>query len=373
MRRPSPRGAAISALVALAVTLVAGPAQAAPGIGDRHPTLAQARIDAAKLRTQLTALETSESVAVEQYDTLADELQQSVSTEISSDDQAADVAAAAQQAQNAVGNRAAALYMSGGQLGLIESVLQGSSPSDILERAQVVSSVMDSGDLLAQQVTASAAAAQSIATHATLDRQQIAALRVRTAASLARVQDLVAHQHSLIAHADKTVARLAAQEEAEAEAAAVADAGQSAAAAGVPVASGDSGSLPSTIAGPNSVATAAIAAARSRLGSPYVWGATGPSTFDCSGLMMWSYRQAGLSIPRTSREQYAGLPHVSLSDLQPGDLVFYATDTSDPNTIHHVAMYLGDGLVIHAPHTGDHVRYAPVAMPGLIGAARPTL
>jgi cell wall-associated NlpC family hydrolase len=139
------------------------------------------------------------------------------------------------------------------------------------------------------------------------------------------------------------------------------------------VGSGNSASLPATIAGPNDTATTAIAAARSMLGRPYQWGATGPSRFDCSGLMMWSYARAGDSIPRTSRAQYAGLPHVPLADLQPGDLVFYATNTSNPSTIHHVAMYLGDGLVIHAPHTGDVVRYAPVAMPGLIGAARPTL
>jgi cell wall-associated NlpC family hydrolase len=99
----------------------------------------------------------------------------------------------------------------------------------------------------------------------------------------------------------------------------------------------------------------------------------GPTRFDCSGLMLWSYAQAGVHLPRTSRAQYAGLPHVALSDLQPGDLVFYATNTADPGTIHHVAMYLGDGVVIHAPHTGDVVRYAPVAMDGLIGAVRPTL
>ncbi len=204
-----------------------------------------------------------------------------------------------------------------------------------------------------------------------MSRQKVAVLKQETAASLARVQVLLARQKTLIHQADKTVVRLAAQEQRAAEAAALAQASTSAAAAGIPV--GDSGSLPSAITGPNQAATVAIAAARTRLGLPYLWGATGPTRFDCSGLMMWSYARAGISLPRTSREQYAGLPHVALTDLQPGDLVFYATNTSDPGTIHHVAMYLGNGLVIHAPHTGDVVRYAPVNMPGLIGAVRPTL
>ncbi|NIZ90682.1 C40 family peptidase, partial [Kineococcus rubinsiae] len=131
----------------------------------------------------------------------------------------------------------------------------------------------------------------------------------------------------------------------------------------------------STTAGPDTAADgtaadAAVAAARTRLGLPYVWGATGPSTCDCSGLTQWAYRQAGTAIPRTSRQQYAGLPRVPLDALRPGDLVFYAT-SSDPATIHHVALYLGGGKVLHAPHTGDVVREAGVAMPGLLGAVRP--
>ena len=79
---------------------------------------------------------------------------------------------------------------------------------------------------------------------------------------------------------------------------------------------------------PNAVAAAAIAAAATRLGMPYVWGATGPNTFDCSGLMQWAYAQAGVPLPRTSRAQYAALPHVPLTELAPGDLVFYATTSA---------------------------------------------
>lgn len=107
---------------------------------------------------------------------------------------------------------------------------------------------------------------------------------------------------------------------------------------------------------PDSRAAAAFAAARSALGRPYVWGANGPYGFDCSGLMQWSYAQAGVGLPRTSQAQrYAGR-QVPLSEARPGDLVLYRDDAS------HVGMYAGNGQVIHAPYPGAPVRYDPVGM-----------
>ncbi|MDT9694412.1 NlpC/P60 family protein [Streptomyces sp. P17] len=103
-------------------------------------------------------------------------------------------------------------------------------------------------------------------------------------------------------------------------------------------------------------AAAAVAAARSALGRPYVWGANGPSGFDCSGLMQWSYAQAGVSLPRTSQGQRSAGRQVPLSQIQPGDLVTYRSDAS------HVAMYMGNGQVIHSPYPGAQVRYDPVGM-----------
>ncbi|MFF5605554.1 NlpC/P60 family protein [Streptomyces cellulosae] len=103
-------------------------------------------------------------------------------------------------------------------------------------------------------------------------------------------------------------------------------------------------------------AAAAVAAARSALGRPYVWGANGPSGFDCSGLTQWAYAQAGVALPRTSQAQrYVGR-QVPLSEARPGDLVLYRADAS------HVAMYMGNGQVIHAPYPGAPVRYDPVGM-----------
>jgi len=106
----------------------------------------------------------------------------------------------------------------------------------------------------------------------------------------------------------------------------------------------------------SSRAAAALAAARSALGRPYVWGANGPSGFDCSGLTQWAYQQAGVSLPRTSQGQrYAGR-QIPLSQARPGDLVIYRSDAG------HVGMYAGNGQVIHAPYPGAPVRYDPVGM-----------
>ncbi|MGX1546427.1 NlpC/P60 family protein [Streptomyces adustus] len=102
-------------------------------------------------------------------------------------------------------------------------------------------------------------------------------------------------------------------------------------------------------------AAAAFSAAQSRIGSPYVYGATGPSSFDCSGLTSWAYAQAGVSIPRTSQAQAnAGTRIYSQSDLQVGDLVIFYGDQ------HHVGLYAGNGQVLHAPRTGTVVRYEAI-------------
>ncbi|GHC65701.1 C40 family peptidase [Streptomyces flavofungini] len=103
-------------------------------------------------------------------------------------------------------------------------------------------------------------------------------------------------------------------------------------------------------------AAAAIAAARSAVGKPYIWGANGPSGFDCSGLTQWSYAQAGVGLPRTSQAQAGAGRQVPLGQAQPGDLVAYRDDAS------HIGMYVGNGQVVHAPYPGAAVRYDPVGM-----------
>jgi cell wall-associated NlpC family hydrolase len=120
-------------------------------------------------------------------------------------------------------------------------------------------------------------------------------------------------------------------------------------------------------------AAIAIQFAYNQLGKPYVWGAEGDDFYDCSGLMQRAYKQAGIQLPRTSREQwYAGARVWDPGDLQPGDLVFGARVLSDPSTIYHVGMYIGAGNMIVAPYTGAVVRIQPMIRNDYIGAVRPT-
>lgn len=107
-----------------------------------------------------------------------------------------------------------------------------------------------------------------------------------------------------------------------------------------------------------------VDAATSRVGSPYAWGATGPSSFDCSGLTSWAYQENGISIPRTSQAQVGGGTQVAKSDLQPGDIVAFYGGAS------HVGIYAGNGQVVHAPSSGTTVTYAPVDSMPFYGATR---
>jgi cell wall-associated NlpC family hydrolase len=214
-------------------------------------------------------------------------------------------------------------------------------------------------------------------------RARAAALQVAADRAAVAVTATIARQRDLIARADARVVELVDQQRREAEARAVAQAAQAArslglggvlttGARGLEGPSSGSTALPDVPA-PNAIAAAAIKAAATRLGLPYVWGATGPSTFDCSGLTQWAYAQAGVRLPRTSREQYSQLPKVPLDQLAPGDLVFYAVDVTDPGSIHHVGIYLGDGLSLYAPQTGSVVKIGAVGYGRIIGATRPSL
>jgi len=103
------------------------------------------------------------------------------------------------------------------------------------------------------------------------------------------------------------------------------------------------------------------------VGKPYVWGASGPDSFDCSGLTMYAWAAAGVALPHQSSQQYGYGTHVStdLSVLKPGDLLFFYSPT-----IHHVSMYIGNGQMVHAPDSGDVVRVVGVDFGNLVGATR---
>ena len=126
---------------------------------------------------------------------------------------------------------------------------------------------------------------------------------------------------------------------------------------------------PEAVAAPGSSAAVAVRFALAQLGKPYRWGADGPRSFDCSGLVQTSYRAAGVHLPRVSRQQYGAGKLVPLSALRAGDLLFYAKDTANRRTIYHVGMYLGAGRMVEAPNRRAPVRIASIWRPGLLGRA----
>jgi cell wall-associated NlpC family hydrolase len=347
--------AAAAAACALAALLSSPGTASADPIGD-----AQAR--AAELADTVDALETRAEIAIERYNAVQSELGQAVIRQSLAERQAEAGVSAADAAASAVTDHIRALYESGGQVGLLATVLDGNSPADAMAGLHLVGTLLEvdeSGLASAQEVSRQAAA---IADQLTEAATQVTRLQQEASAAADRVRSLLDGRRAALAAADDEVRRLM---EARRAAIAAASARDFAAA----LAAG--GTMPSGVTPPNEVAAGAIEAARTRLGVPYVWGATGPNSFDCSGLTLWAYAHVGIQLPRVAADQFNVGVHVPIGELLPGDLLFWADDLNDPRTIHHVAMYVGDGMMLAAPHTGDVVKVQPVYMSGYIGATRP--
>jgi peptidoglycan DL-endopeptidase CwlO len=262
-------------------------------------------------------------------------------------------------AQAQLDEQARATYMSGPQW-MLGELVGGANPSDAMRRipmqkaalearAAIVTDVRirkDEVDDLNERVAADLAEAQLVHKRQDEERRQVQRLATQLQQTL-----------------DKIDAQLAGYLEAEA---ARAEAARRAAWSGY---MSGVGTVQSWLqAGP--VARAAVRWALAQLGDPYRWGATGPDSFDCSGLTSSAYAAAGVSIPRVSRAQWGAGLHVAVANLLPGDLLFYADNPGDPASIHHVGMYIGNGLMVHAPHTGDVVRVASIWRESYAGATR---
>jgi cell wall-associated NlpC family hydrolase len=217
--------------------------------------------------------------------------------------------------------------------------------------------------LAAEQADLRAASDLKLAVQAAVARQlafvQAAkAERNKLAGALARAQ---AHEAALRAARRATLATRAASEATRAAAAAGSPAGPTQA--------------PSWASASGASATQGDIAANwalTQLGKPYQWGAIGPGSYDCSGLTMEAWARAGVALLHYTGYQWEEGPHVPLNDLQRGDLLFYATNNSDPATIHHVGIYIGNGMMVDAPYTGAFVRIDSIYQPGIpIGAVRP--
>jgi len=354
-RRPkSPNRARISVLTAAAATAVAISANAQSAQAAPRQTIAG-------LTAQINQLNTQADTAVQKYDAAQEQQQQEQQQVNQLQEQVAQQQSTVTAHETAIGAVAAAQYRVGSMDPTVELLLS-SDPTDYLSQA----STMD-------QVTSSQAAqlTELQSDRATLDKERSAAeaklqaldtTTTQLSAAKADVQRKLAAAQAMLnsLNAQQRAAVAAAQAKADAASDTGSGSGRGS--------SGGSGGgsvapAPGGAAG-DAVEAAAFAAAQTKLGDPYVYGATGPSSFDCSGLMQWAYAQAGIAIGRTTYDQInVGTPVASVADLKVGDLIFFNDDS-------HVGMYAGGGMVLHAPHTGTVVKFESLDTIGTIYAMR---
>ena len=278
--------------------------------------------------------------------------------------------------QAAVTDFAVAAYRGGGDNSVLELISDGSAGRYVskLSSMQAVSATE------ARTLAAVAGAqrieeqAQSVAA-AALKQQQAAtasmqASRDQILAAAAKEQkilkDLQVRQQAIIKAAKAKAAREAAEREAAALRAQAEATQRGVAAISQPIRS-----VVAPIISGSGGASVAVQWAYAELGKPYQWAAAGPNSFDCSGLTQYVWGKAGVYLGHYTGDQWNRGAHVARWDLQPGDLVFFAYNTSQPSTIHHVGIYVGGGMMIDAPYTGANVRKESAFRGDYIGAVRP--
>jgi cell wall-associated NlpC family hydrolase len=397
------RMAGTAAVVALAVGLTPSVAHAAPSNSQIAAAEAAAKAvedRIGQLAGQLTAAQANVDAAHASSALKLDEFQARQAAYDDAQQRADAAAAAAAQATADLGVARGEIiafarrsYMQGSTYTGAAALITAADPGELIQRAALLeaagghrSDVLDRVTVLQEQATATEAVARTtLADATTLKEQATAALAAAQEAEIsarAQASALGAQQAQLqseLAAAQQQLTAMIGQRAAAARTAAVAPAPKPA----TPPA--PSGNTTRAGSGSASAAQAAIDAAMGYLGLPYAWGGggtrgPGPGMapdegvigFDCSGLTQYAYGQAGISIPRNSRAQYAALPKVSSNDLQAGDLVFWGTDASDPDSIVHVAIYLGANKVVQAPESGDVVKVSTMWWRNYVGAVRPS-
>jgi len=345
----------------------------------------QGKLSAAN--AQLASLQTQAEVLTQRYDqTLVDEQRAAAAYKVTQ--ARLKYAEQAQQAsQQRLARLAASEFESGGGFGPMTSMLGNASG------LQGYLNEVGLGQVLAQNGTDTVAEAQANDVVASAFRKQAhdllmaeqadlraaSHLKLAVQAAVARQQAFVrasqAKRNSLasrLAGAQAHAAALKSARQAALAATAAAAAARAAAAAGNAQGSSTAPSWARSSGASANQGDIAASWALTQLGKPYQWGAAGPGTYDCSGLTMEAWARAGVALLHYTGYQWEEGPHVPLDQLQRGDLLFYATNNSDPATIHHVGIYIGNGLMVDAPFTGALVRIDSIYQPGTpIGAVRP--
>ena len=283
-------------------------------------------------------------------------------------------------AQAHIAERLRALYVNGDQGGAVEILLGAENLDDLLGRLDMVQRVGDQDAKVLAEVKAFRKEVKERRARLTTAREDQARIVAQRAATKQSIEGQLSQRQQMLAGIQSEIKQLQAedarrqvqlQREAEARLAAQQRAASTARAAATELAAGSfTASIDSTPsdslipAAPPAQYGGVVGIAMQELGKPYVWGAAGPSSFDCSGLVMYVYAQVGVSLPHNAAAMFSYGSPVGYGDLQPGDLVFFSG-------LGHMGIYIGGGQFIHAPHTGDVVKISNMSdHGGYVGARR---
>ncbi|HEY7106430.1 MAG TPA: NlpC/P60 family protein [Acidimicrobiia bacterium] len=350
------------ALAFVTVGSVMGPVASAPA-----SPLDDKQSEAASLEQQINANGIRIDALNEQINSAQIQLDQANATIAQADAQVAAAKAKARALRGQLAARAASVYRQAGTTGVAD--LDAQSASDLATREKYTSLAADREHQLVAQLAsaredlaARKASAEDARAAAANTEQQIQSSKDELVAGDKKQRDLLSQVKGDIAVlvAQQEADRVA-RETAAAQARMAATPATSTGTGGGSVNRGDADTTPRAVPAPSGGAATAIAYAQAQLGKPYCYAGVGPECYDCSGLTMMAWGQAGVGMPHGSTEQYNMFPHVPLSQAQPGDLIVWDG---------HVGLYIGGGMMIHAPHTGTVVQVAPIyGTPW--GAARP--
>jgi peptidoglycan DL-endopeptidase CwlO len=361
---------------ALAVFLIIWLGALAPG-SQLSSRAAPSPSDVEAAEERLHELEREFELVVEKYNLVRERLQ-SIQTRIGGNEIIARrLSGRLGSTEDSAAAVAEQLYKSGAT-GALEVVLSSSSLDDIQSRLQYLQSSEEAQTEVFERLSVNQA--QLDAALAQLEKDRAQALRSQQQLDSLRseIEDKVAAQRAEIIELNAAIERAERRREAReaARAAAAAEAARAAEAQAAEEAAALAAEAPATQSpdpvvavgpapAPSERARVAVEAALDQVGKPYQWGAAGPDSFDCSGLTMWSWAQAGVALPHNSGAQYAATTRVDQSDWEPGDLLFAGSP------IHHVGLYIGNGQMVEAPYTGATVRVVSAYRSDYVGAGRP--
>lgn len=336
----------IALSVVLGTAIVAYPAHAVPSLSDR-------RSEAARVKQQVDDLDARVEIAAEAYNESyarhAELVEQIAATQAALDKTNARICTL----QTHLSTRASTMYRQG-PLGFVEVLVETTSFEEFASTWDLLKD-MNAYDAsaVAELKVARAEAERAKADLAEREKAAQAELDLMAQKKDA-IEAELAERESMLRGLESEIAQLEAAEEARA-----------AAAARAAVSRARSERTRQFPPPTRAARSEVVSIAKKYLGAPYRWGASGPNAFDCSGFTMFVYSQVGVSLPHSSRAQINSGQRVSRADLQPGDLVFFGSP------IHHVGIYVGGGMYIHAPRTGDVVKISSLSRSDYAGACRP--